>query len=174
LTVIAIGLGVLIALALVLLAFKQPSSSHAKTLKENMRASNVDNGSGVGASTGTCPLHSCGALDPVSDPEYNMKEIIKQSLMLEEHLVEKNKRCKDCQAKHFLMIIGLSEEALSLAGAKIGSYPLMGENPKFYNEVFEAWLANKDSEDDAVFLALADRLRMRRKELVAVYVLGNI
>ena len=121
----------------------------------------------------TCAIHACGAIDPVSDPEYNMKEIIKQSLMLEEHLVEKNKRCKDCQAKHFLMIIGLSEEALSLAGAKIQSYPLMDENPAFYNRLFEQWLRNKDSSDDAVFLQIADELRTRRKALVQSYVLKS-
>lgn len=119
----------------------------------------------------TCQVHACGAIDPVSDPKYNMKEIAKQSLMLEDHLVEKNKRCKDCQAKHFLMIIGLSEEALSLAGVSISSYPMMADNPAFYNKLFDEWLLIKDSQDDAAFLRIADALRARRKALIETYVL---
>ena len=38
---------------------------------------------------------TCDALDPVSDPRYNMQQIIKQSILLEEHLTNKNKRCRN-------------------------------------------------------------------------------
>ena len=39
----------------------------------------------------------------------------KSSILLEEHLANKNKRCRDCITKHFLHIIGLAEEAQMLA-----------------------------------------------------------
>ena len=113
----------------------------------------------------------CGAEDPVSDPDYNMKEIAKQSILLEEHLVEKNKRCKDCIAKHFLHIIGLAEEAQCLAGSKLAKYPLMGDSPKYYKRLFDRWLKHRDN--DAEYRKIDDQLRARRKQLMAVYVLGD-
>ena len=58
-----------------------------------------------------CNVKSCGALDPVSNPAYNMQQIVEQSILLEEHITNKNKRCRDCITKHFLHIIGLAEEA---------------------------------------------------------------
>jgi len=40
-------------------------------------------------SAGSCSA-SCDSIDPVSDPRYNMQQIIKQSILLEEHLTNKN------------------------------------------------------------------------------------
>jgi hypothetical protein len=117
----------------------------------------------------SCDIHKCGSEDPVSDPDYNMKEISKQSILLEEHLVEKNKRCKDCIAKHFLHIVGLSEEAVCLAGSSVSKYPLMDSNASFYNKLFEQWKKNKDDENNLQLIQ--DKLRIRRKELVSHYVL---
>ena len=42
---------------------------------------------------------SCTAKDPVNDPKYNMKQVIIQTLLLEEHLADKNKYCKPCIVK---------------------------------------------------------------------------
>lgn len=124
-------------------------------------------------SHGKCKAHAhtCGAIDPVSDPDYNMREIVKQSILLEEHLAEKKKRCKDCICKHFYHIIGLSEEAQCLAGSKVSKYPLMDSNPEFYERLFQRWLSNR--EDDATQLHIQDELRGRRKQLVEIYVLGD-
>lgn len=113
--------------------------------------------------------HKCGAIDPVSDPKYNMKEIAKQSILLEEHLVERKKRCKDCIAKHFLHIIGLAEEGQCLAGSKTKTYPHMDDNPEFYEALFTKWIAAGDNEDKNRFIE--DELRKRRKELIEIYVL---
>jgi hypothetical protein len=131
-----------------------------KDIKEGMTTS----------SNAVCPLHTCGAIDPVSDPEYNMKEIIKQSLLLEDHMVEKNKRCMDCCVKHFMTIIAYACESVSLAGNSVTKYPYMKENPEYYNTLFQYWLDNRDKGDE-VFLKTAEGLRSRRKELVALYVL---
>jgi hypothetical protein len=110
---------------------------------------------------------SCGALDPVSNPAYNMQQIVKQSILLEEHLMNKNKRCRDCITKHFLHIIGLAEEAQMLATNKCNKYPLINESVEIYNDLFNEWIKNKD--DIYNILNISDRLRTHRKKLIAIY-----
>ena len=51
---------------------------------------------------------------PIMEPEYNMREIVKNILLLEDHLFQKRKRCNDCIMKHFLIIEGLAEEMVTL------------------------------------------------------------
>jgi hypothetical protein len=50
----------------------------------------------------------------ISDPRYNIREIVKQMILLEQHLLEKNKYCPDCISKHILTIEALAEEAQCL------------------------------------------------------------
>lgn len=66
--------------------------------------------------TTTCNVNVCGVHDlyPILDPKFNMREVSKQCLLLEDHLNNKNKRCIDCIKKHMLIIDGLLEEAVSL------------------------------------------------------------
>jgi hypothetical protein len=114
---------------------------------------------------------TCDALDPVSDPRYNMQQIIKQSILLEEHLTNKNKRCRDCITKHFLHIIGLAEEAEMLATKNINKYPLINESVILYNELFKIWIKNKhlnNSSEDYI-LYCTDKLRNHRKQLIVIY-----
>ena len=116
---------------------------------------------------GTCDAISCGALDPVSDPAYNMQQIVKQSILLEEHITNKNKRCRDCITKHFLHIIGLAEEAQMLATTKCNKYQLLNESVELYNDLFNQWMAVRD--DDVRILNISDKLRIHRKKLIAIY-----
>ena len=51
---------------------------------------------------------------PLNSPLCNLREIAKQLLLLENHLFQPDKRCKECIAKHFLMCEALAEEALTL------------------------------------------------------------
>lgn len=51
---------------------------------------------------------------PVMDPKFNMREICKQCILLEDHLSHDEKRCFDCCVKHFLTIEALAEEAITL------------------------------------------------------------
>ena len=115
----------------------------------------------------TCDVKSCGALDPVSDPKYNMQQIVKQSILLEEHLTNKNKRCRDCITKHFQHIIGLAEEAQMLASSKCSKYPLMNESVIVYNDLFKEWMKNRS--DESKILEISDKLRIHRKKLIAIY-----
>lgn len=114
---------------------------------------------------------TCDSLDPVSDPRYNMQQIIKQSILLEEHLTNKNKRCRDCITKHFLHIIGLSEEAQMLATNKIEDYPLVNESVNLYNELFKIWIKNKNmnGKDESYILYCTNKLRDHRKQLIVLY-----
>lgn len=122
-----------------------------------------------------CTMNSCtigcgnGEIANVSDPVFNMKEIVKQSLLLEDHLVQKEKRCRDCIAKHFLLCISYSEEAVWLAGDSIQKYPLLPEAISLYNKWFDRWLNAQD--DIEGMLSLASEIRLFRKQLVAEYYL---
>jgi hypothetical protein len=120
-------------------------------------------------SSGKCDASSCKTMDPVSDPKYNMQQIVKQSILLEEHLANKNKRCRDCITKHFLHIIGLAEEAQMLATNKIDKYPLINESVELYNRLFKKWLANYGTNAEDGSLYCCDELRTMRKKLIATY-----
>jgi hypothetical protein len=98
-----------------------------------------------------------------------MQQIVKQSILLEEHLANKNKRCRDCITKHFLHIIGLAEEAQMLATNKIHKYPLINDCVDLYNRLFQYWLKNADSGGEIVLLTCCDELRNMRKKLIAKY-----
>jgi len=122
-------------------------------------------------STGSnkCSAISCESIDPVSDPKYNMQQVVKQSILLEEHLANKNKRCRDCITKHFLHIIGLVEEAQMLATKHIDKYPLINECVDLYNKLFSIWLKEYDSNAVNGSLNCCNELRIMRKKLIAVY-----
>jgi hypothetical protein len=123
-----------------------------------------------GSGSGSCSA-TCDSIDPVSDPRYNMQQIIKQSILLEEHLTNKNKRCRDCITKHFLHIIGLAEEAQMLATNKIDKYPLINESVILYNDLFKIWIKNKNlnGKDETYVLYCTDKLRDHRKQLIVIY-----
>jgi hypothetical protein len=51
---------------------------------------------------------------PVMDFRFNVREICKQIILLEDHLTHPSKRCMDCCIKHFLTIEAFAEELLTL------------------------------------------------------------
>ena len=116
---------------------------------------------------GTCTKDFCGAIDDVTNPAYNMKNVIMQSILLEEHLAEDRKYCKQCCCKHFLHIIGLTTEGLMMAGSDEAKYPLMKESIDFYENAYQVWSDNKDN--DKVRKQLCSRLRDWRKKLMKEY-----
>jgi hypothetical protein len=124
----------------------------------------------ISSTPATCSnTHTCGAIDPVSNPEYNMKQIIRQSILLEEHLAEDRKYCKDCVCKHFNHILGLNSEGLCLAGDKANNYPHMSECVEFYDIQFQKWLKDRDSKSTR--LEICSKLREKRKQLMSAYYL---
>lgn len=111
-----------------------------------------------------CTISKCSSIDPVSDPKYNMHQIVKQSILLEEHLANKNKRCRDCITKHFSHIIVLAEEAIMLACTDVKKYPLMGDLGTYYNKLFDKWL-----KDTSTSLEVCAELRIMRKKIIQIY-----
>jgi hypothetical protein len=145
-------------------------SNTATLLNINYKEQTKGAAGAAAATAGTCST-GCDSIDPVSDPRYNMQQIIKQSILLEEHLTNKNKRCRDCITKHFLHIIGLAEEAQMLATNKIDKYPLINESVILYNELFKVWIKNKNlnGKDETYILYCTDKLRDHRKQLIVIY-----
>jgi len=136
-----------------------------------INSTNISKNKAGGAKASDKCTTTCDALDPVSDPRYNMQQIIKQSILLEEHLTNKNKRCRDCITKHFLHIIGLAEEAEMLATNQIDKYPLIKESVVLYNELFKIWIKNKNlnNNNEDYILYCTDKLRNHRKQLIVLY-----
>lgn len=124
---------------------------------------------GASSSTGKCSKEACGAIDPVNDPAYNMKNVVKQSILLEEHLAEKNKYCISCIIKHFMHIIGLVEEAVWLAGPDVNKYPMLASSADFYQRQFDTWSAKR--KDDATIREVLGAIREHRRELIESYFL---
>lgn len=60
------------------------------------------------------PTTPAATLLPVLDCRFNLREICKQCILLEDHLSHDEKRCTDCCIKHFLALEGLCEEAITL------------------------------------------------------------
>ena len=54
------------------------------------------------------------AILPVLDPMFNLREVVKQMILVEDHLVQPLKRCPDCIGKHLLWWEALAEEGCSL------------------------------------------------------------
>ena len=50
----------------------------------------------------------------ISDPRFNLREIAKQLLLLEQHLLESGKFCPDCITKHLLTVEALADECQAL------------------------------------------------------------
>lgn len=112
-----------------------------------------------------CSIKTCGmGLFPILDPEFNMREVAKQCLLLEDHMNNNKKRCLDCIRKHFLIIDGLLEEAISLEK----------DNTKrnTYRNLFLQWIelekefthTNLNNLDE-----ISKKIRLYRKPLVETY-----
>ena len=110
---------------------------------------------------------SCGAIDDVNNPAYNMKEVIKNTLLIEDHLSNKNKYCKQCLVKHFLLSQSYLSEAVWMAADKTKQYPLLEETVPFYNSIFDDWYANMDNDETR--LQILAKLRDWRRKAIELY-----
>lgn len=121
----------------------------------------------TGAAAGSCK--SCSAIDPVLDPAYNLKNVVIQSVLLEEHLCDAKKRCPSCICKHFMHMVGLSHEAVSLAGSRVTEFQYLDGLGDFYTSVFEQWKRNKTCVTN--IRSVGEKLRAMRNKLTKMYVL---
>jgi hypothetical protein len=59
--------------------------------------------------------HKCSRnIMPVLNPCFNIREAVKNILLLEDHLMDPDRRCRDCIMKHSLLIEGFFEEAITI------------------------------------------------------------
>lgn len=76
--------------------------------------------------TAATATHSCrspgsrgGNILHVNDPEHNLREIVKQLILIEDHLFQTDKQCEQCIAKHLLTVEAMAEEGISLDTTKV-------------------------------------------------------
>lgn len=111
--------------------------------------------------------HSCSAIDPVNDPAYNVQEAIKNALLIEQHMAEKNKYCKECLVKHFLLSIALLDEAVWMACNKLDKYPMLHESQRFFQAIFKTW--HKNMDNDNIRLDSLSKIRDWRQKMIRLY-----
>jgi hypothetical protein len=128
------------------------------------------------ADSNSCSNNTC-QVNIDTDPIDNIKNVVKKTLLLEEHLTEKNNICHECIVTHFLQCIGLLEEAILIAHKNAKQYPFLEKGYKLYKELFEEWLENKQNnkqsfqsdKQNEINQNILEKLRNFRKKLVEQY-----
>lgn len=110
-----------------------------------------------------CENNNCQDIDPVD----NIKNVVKQTILLEEHLIEKNNACHECIITHFLHCIALLEEAVKISHKNVRKYPRLQEAFELYKELFEEWSKNKQKPD--VVQNISEKLLNMKKKLMEQY-----
>lgn len=120
----------------------------------------------------TAPPRRRRTLLPVMRPAQNMREIIKQMVLLEDHVLQSCKRCGDCTNKHMIMIEGLAEECASLCAAKNADVSKdadrVGSEIRVLHHAF-AESKKAPASHARVCADIAARIRALRKPLMAKY-----
>jgi len=103
---------------------------------------------------------------PVTDYRHNIRECIKNMILLEDHLCHPEKRCTDCCQKHFLFLEGLAEEARTLDTSRQMSGEMF-ELPAFYRSIASEWASIDPASITAneEYNAVMQKLRSKRKAL---------
>lgn len=115
-----------------------------------------------------CSASGGRVLAPLMEPEFNVREVVKNMILLEDHLFHDNRRCPDCVRKHCLTIEAYLDEAFSLD--KEGVYTTVLESASTqFKPISEGILVccNRGLEGGTC-VALGQRLRVIRKQLMAV------
>lgn len=118
-------------------------------------SSNLENFQGTCGAT--CSNNGTKLL-PILNPKFNLREICKNSILLEDHLFQKGKRCEDCIKKHFLTIEALAEEAITLD--KKGECREYYDLPDKVRELEKEYIDGKDHN------GVAQKLRQIRKGMM--------
>lgn len=102
-----------------------------------------------------------GKRPPLNSAEFNVREITKQLLLLEDHLSDDEKYCIDCIRKHLLTVEALAEEAT-----------MMDPDSYLIDECKDAAKKARDwivkFSDGVSKYSLSQRIRRERKRLVEV------
>ena len=77
---------------------------------------------------------------PVLNPEFNFREIVKNSILLEDHLNHPGKQCGDCIMKHMLALESYADELLSLTPrSDLIDYAYLQKLPSVFRGLQEDW-----------------------------------
>lgn len=125
-----------------------------------------------GCTSCTSPSRREGRLDPILDPKFNLREVAKQMILLEDHLFQASRRCDDCINKHRLTLEAFLEEAITLD--KTGEhYHSINSTLKSFKEIMNVFVnkvrRNPVSDIDKVYFETAQKLRLLRKPLCMQY-----
>ena len=102
---------------------------------------------------------------PVLDFRFNVREIIKEIVLLEQHLVHPGKYCSDCVKKHFLTVEALSEEMLTLHTNVNSLDRDLYQLPSKIRELQYSWWSNPEQNRFLV----SRQLRSLRKQYMEDY-----
>ena len=111
-----------------------------------------------------------GELFPVLDPKFNLREVAKHMILLEDHLFQRGRRCNDCISKHRLTLEAFIEEAITLD--KTGEYrKLCNDLLKSFKKIMKQFVndARQAADVDRVYCETAQKLRELRKPLCVAY-----
>lgn len=106
---------------------------------------------------------------PVMNPNQNLHDVVKQIILLEQHLFDPKRRCKDCIRKHFATIEALLEETYSLIcnGRELTKNVNLQELIDQFRELHILWFDN--ISNDAEISKLTCKIRYLRKGLMEGY-----
>jgi hypothetical protein len=98
-----------------------------------------------------------------------MREILKELILLQDHLFHPAKRCTDCIRKHFITIEALAEECVTLCRPEkvLEESRDVATKVRSYHTSWE-WFMQKYKNKglrDAFSVKLANKLRLLRKKL---------
>jgi hypothetical protein len=103
---------------------------------------------------------------PVHSAIFNMREIVKQMILLEDHLFQKEKLCKECINKHFLAIEGYAEEGITLGSSK-ETGQLCDQFETVIKIIRSAQASFNENREQAHEVAM--KIRTLRKEIMHAY-----
>ena len=103
--------------------------------------------------------HKCKKeLLPILDVRFNIREAVKNMLLIEDHLLDKRRRCMDCCKKHMLLIESFLEEGITLD--KKGKYvKSLEKNIKKIRKLQKLLLEGRKNYFD-----IANEIKKMRKE----------
>jgi hypothetical protein len=102
-------------------------------------------------------------LDPVMDSRLNFYDICMECCLLQQHLINPRRRCRDCIRKHFLTITGLLNEARCLKNSDMISKKLDTDICSLVKQI-QQW--HKEFEMGHNPTKLSQNIRQFRKKLV--------
>lgn len=105
-----------------------------------------------------------GGLLPLQDPAFNLREVAKHLILLEDHLLHVDRRCPDCIWKHLLTAEAFADEADTLDGSNPAP-PTLAADVRALGSML------RDGTDMAV---VGQRARVIRKAIIPTIATGRV